>query len=553
MVSYNSSDVVQSLRQYDMFANSLRLIKNQDERNMVVKQLTKLEGKIMLLTNDIYLEEYNSLVNKECGLLDEEKERLTALIELINQRLSYVEKRCNNHYALTGESIDAPLVDGADTLDSLENRVRIIDKYKKNIKLKEELENDVKSLSSKISLASEKIDINKSLNAQLETTFKETINNAIEELNLMSLTEKKEDIEYAYYETEKSLRLAESNLEIARTSPANILSDCEQMLDEIKIDYDKYKDQISILKLIDINELVVSDYESLLSKRKEVNEILKYVKNQSLLSRIVDMVTKQYNTILMEQQDVNTFNDLVLERDRKLEAIDEIEQENNSDEFQQVLTALIENERKRQEKILEEQRRIEEIERKKRLEIQRKKQEEILKRQKIIEEARKKEIEKRTKQLLEEQQNSVLQGKKKEKEETVSFGDIKDISTNNDELADNSNQISNIENMSREDYKSRGQNFKLENDKVEIEEANKNVVSNKDDIEKDLFEEFNNRPVNENENLNMDDLFNKLEEKMPENKFPDMSFDEYMNNFNEDKVEEANNFFDDTAFPSIPM
>ena len=28
---------------------------------------------------------------------------------------------------------------------------------------------------------------------------------------------------------------------------------------------------------------------------------------------------------------------------------------------------------------------------------------------------------------------------------------------------------------------------------------------------------------------------------------------EYMNNFNEDKVEEANNFFDDTAFPSIPM
>ena len=82
MVSYNSSDVVQCLRQYDMFANSLRLIKNQEERNMVVKQLTKLEGKIMSLTNDIYLEEYNSLVNKECGLLDEEKERLTALIEL---------------------------------------------------------------------------------------------------------------------------------------------------------------------------------------------------------------------------------------------------------------------------------------------------------------------------------------------------------------------------------------------------------------------------------------------------------------------------------------
>ena len=40
MVSYNDNAVVQYLRQYEMFANSLKLIKNVTEREMIIKQLT---------------------------------------------------------------------------------------------------------------------------------------------------------------------------------------------------------------------------------------------------------------------------------------------------------------------------------------------------------------------------------------------------------------------------------------------------------------------------------------------------------------------------------
>ena len=86
----------------------------------------------------------------------------------------------------------------------------------------------------------------------------------------------------------------------------------------------------------------------------------------------------------MEQQDVNTFNELTIERDRKLDALSEIAEENNSEKFQEVLEQLIRNEKLRQERLLEEQRKIEEEEKKRKLEIERKKQEEILKRQKII-------------------------------------------------------------------------------------------------------------------------------------------------------------------------
>lgn len=547
MATYNNGSVVQCMRQYEMFANSLNLVKNNEEKNMIIKQLTKLEMKIIELTNEVYEEEYYSLANKECALLDEEKKRITMLIDLINQRLTYVEKRCNDHYQLTGESIDANDVLGANTLDSLENKVKIIDKYSKNIKLKEELENEVKSLSSKISLASEKIGINEKLNIELETKFKNLIGSAIEKCNYYELLDNREEIEYAYQETEKSLTLAEVNYETAKTSPMNILEDCQAMLEDIKKDYTKYKSKISILKLMEIFNREVNDYDELITKRREINDILKYIKDKDFLDMVLDTVSKQYNTIIMEQQDINTYNDLTLEKDRKMEALTEIESENNSEEFQSMLKVLIENEKKRQEKIMEEQRKIEEEEKKRRLEIERKKQEEILKRQKIIEEARKKEIEKRTRELLEQQQNSVLQGKKKE---TLSFENIKGISNGPVEDVSLRDDVMNTENKKEENeiLKREGFRKKQENlDKIDlVENIEQNeevpVVKNKSVIEKELFEEFNEKPIERN----------KVEKQ--ENKLPEIDIDQYMKNFNENDVDDVDNIFnDDNIFPSIPL
>lgn len=560
MISYNDSNVIQSLRQYEMFANSLRLVKSREEKNMIIKQLTKLELKIIEQTNEVYEEEYYTLCNRECGLLEDEKKRITMLIDLINQRLSYVEKRCNDHYQLTGESLDTSDVLGADTLDNLENRVKIIDKYTKNIKLQAELKNEVKSLSNKISLAEEKIDINKSLNIELESKFKELFSTTFEKLGLYQLLQEKDDIEYAYYETEKSLTLAELNLETAKTSPLNILYDCEEMLREVKADYVKYKDKLSILKLMELFNKEVNTYDELLAKRKQVNDLFKYIKNNDLIQAVMDTISKQYNTIMMEQQDVNTYNDLKAEKERKLEALAEIEDENESEEFQKVLKVLIENEKKRQEKILEEQRRVEEAEKKKRMEFERKKQEEILKRQKIIEEARKKEIEKRTKQMLEQQQKSVLQPKKKDTE--FSFETIKDNSINKDTTIEKEDtrlektedeKISLLDKINILDSEKND----LKDEKVTLKEEVKEtpIFKDKSDIEKELFNEFNS---SKNENDLKQPIF---EEKMDEeeffkrdNKLPDISIDEYMKNFNEKTVDNSDSLFgNDDIFPSIPM
>ena len=541
-----------------MFSNSLKLVRNKEEREMIIKQLTKLEYKIIEMTNESYEEEYYTLANKECSLLDEEKKRVSMLIDLINQRLTYVEKRCNDHYQLTGETLDVSDVLGANTLDTLENRVKIIDKYSKNVKLKEELENEVKSLSSKISLASEKIDINKGLNIELESQFKSLLTDAFEKNGLYDLLELKDEIEFAYYETEKSLTLAELNLETAKTSPMNVLNDCQTMLQDVKQDYIKYKDRLSLLRLMEIFNREANTYDELLKKRKEVNELLKYIKNEDFINMIIDTVSKQYNTILMEQQDINTFNDLTLEKERKLEVLSEIDGENNSEEFQSVLKVLIENEKKRQEKILEEKRKALEEEKKRKIELEKKRQEEILKRQKVIEEARKKEIDKRTKQLLEQQQNSVLSTKKKEK--NYSFESIKDNINEDTSINEESDKLE-----LRMDRNKMLFDNKIEEDDNDLEVVrgreeetmdNDTLFKNKSDIEKELFDEFNS---NDNKKkIDSDKLFNNrlLDEKeeIKENKFPDMSIDEYMKNFDENSVSESSSFFgSDDVFPSIPM
>ena len=292
----------------------------------------------------------------------------------------------------------------------------------------------------------------------------------------------------------------------------------------------------------------VDSYDELLKKRKEVNDLFKYIKNKDFVNMVIDTVSKQYNTILMEQQDINTLEDLTIEKERKLEALSEIDEENNSEEFQGVLRVLIENEKKRQERILEEKKKIEEEERKKKLEIEKRRQEEILKRQKIIEEARKKEMEKRTRIMLEQQQNSVLQaGKKKD----FSFETIK-ASTKNNEIEKPLEEENKLE--LRMDRKI---------DKPVVEETVKEkeepvILKDKIEIEKELFDEFKNqdktvKPKNIDELLN-NKVLEEHDEPVREKKLPDISIDEYMKNFDAKKIEDNNEFFgSNDVFPSIPM
>ncbi len=183
----------------------------------------------------------------------------------------------------------------------------------------------------------------------------------------------------------------------------------------------------------------------------------------------------------------------------------------------------------------------------------------MLKRQKIIEETRKKEMEKRTKQMLEEQQKSVLQVNKKEKEAT--FETIKDSSLDKEDYID-LEEITDKYNLNMDEPEEKNEEF---------------LFKDKTDIEKELFDEFNNtkeekreieepyetpvlEPVVEKEPFNppVEDTIPSIDREEVEsdmyddNKLPDVSLDEYMKNFDESKVKNTPEIFDE-EFPTIPM
>ena len=69
-----------------------------------------------------------------------------------------------------------------------------------------------------------------------------------------------------------------------------------------------------------------------------------------------------------------------------------------------------------------------------------------------------------------------------------------------------------------------------------------NILKTQKKSEKELFEEFNEKPIERN----------KVEKQ--ENKLPEIDIDQYMKNFNENDVDDVDNIFnDDNIFPSIPL
>lgn len=496
MINYNSDEVLQYIRQYEMFSSSLKLIPSIDERNAVIKQLDRLEEKIIKLTNNIYENAYYSLFNKETYLLEEEKNRLSSLIELISNRMDYVNDRKNKHYELTGKDLDIYNFVGMDVYDTLKDRLKIIEKYSDNIKRKEEIEDFLDKLDNKLRLAQEKISINESLNEELETKMIKCLGDTFKRYGL-NLEAREDEIRNIYQELTKMLEIAKENYETAKISSYDMVSECKKALTDIEKDYMSYREQTSILDLMKLYDKKCHSYQDLLDKRTTMSELCDNILNKKIGETSYKLLKDQYSTILLEGQDISNYEKLLKEQEEKREEIAAIDNENNSDVFKNVLSKLIENENKRQAKLLEEKMKKQEEEKKRKAELEKRRQEEIMRRQKLIEDTRKKEIEKRTRQLLEEQKNTVLQSKSVNGS-NVSFANMKKDIVNKESSF---NKIDEKIDTPSSDYKQ---------------------------IEKDLFKEFNDKSTDKDDEID----------------FPKLK------NNSLDKVEL---FKDEEYFPNIPM
>lgn len=409
MIEYANESAVKLLKQYEMLSKSLKFTREYSQRDEIAYQMTKILQSYLELTNINYENKYNKVVNKSVYLMDEEKSRLLELINLINERRTYINNQIATNKELTGISLEIADLMGEDKVEEYKNQVKIIDRYKNNIKLESVLKEEIQVLDNNIKRANDKINNNKNLNKQLEDRMIRILDKAFDKLSLHELLEREKEIDLAYTELGYSLEVAKENAKIARKSCAeDIILECDNMLSSITLEYERYKEKKLILKLFSIYKEKVDNYDELLVKREEINNILSSIIGSELYSLVGNELNKEYATIKLEGQDVATLNSLVEEKELKLQTLKDIDEENNSDIVKGLLSSLLENEKRYQEKLLlEKKKKEEERKEKERLE-EIKRKEEMARRQKALEEERKKEIEERTKQLLVEKKNSVL-------------------------------------------------------------------------------------------------------------------------------------------------
>ena len=412
MIEYANERVTKSLKQYDMLLKSLKYIPSNEEKTAIYYQMTKITEQILALTNEVYERQYNKLLAKKTFLMAEEKNKLLELISLINERKAYITNQISSNKEITAFDITFPEILGEEELENYKKKVKVIEKYNSNIKQHSTLVEEIQDLNSKIERAKTKIENNKYLNVQLENKMKKILASAFEKLNLEELKERVKEIDLAYTELGYSLEKAKENAKQARKSSAeDIIIECDNMLSSITLEYERYKEKKLILKLMDMYENEVNNYEELLAKREVINNILSNIVSSDLYQMVGSELNKQYNTIKLEQQDVLTLETLKEEKNSKSRILFEIEEENSSEEFETILKELLQNEKRHQQQLQEEKRKAEEEKKRQQRIAEEKKRQEKLQQQKLLEEERNKEIEQRTRQLLEEKQKSILSPK----------------------------------------------------------------------------------------------------------------------------------------------
>lgn len=484
MLEYTSRQVTQLVRQYDMFLKSLNIITNNLDKEKIYMQMDKIKERILIETNSIYEEKYMMLLGSTTYLISEEKERLLCLIKLIEERIEYVKKERLRHKEITGNLIDYPKILGEDKLGEFRNHIKIIDKFNENKRKENALSIEINELDSRISEAIKKIKNNKNLNTTLEKKMISLLSKVFDKLGYYELTKDKDNILKEYDELEFSLNKAKDNVKKARLSgKEELIVECESLLTSVNATFSLVKEKKYILKLMEVYDNIISDYEQLLSKREEMNDILNEIKDSHLYSIVGEELTKQYNTIKIEKQDMNSYESLISERETKYEMLEKIVNENNSKEFMDVLDDLLVNEKKRQEELMQEQRKHDYEERQRRLIEEKRLEDERRKRQQLIIEERKKEQETLTKKLLEQQRKTVIKDNKKEEKNVVN----------------NTNNINNINNTENVE-KAVSFNSVLEKDMIPIIKNN-NLVNEEVGKSNDEIKKIDTDDIFMNDNL----------------------------------------------------
>lgn len=403
MIEYSSENLNKLFKKYEMLSKSINLIDDEVQKNNVYFELTKLLNNIIETTNEIYEEKYNEINSKAVEGFEEEKEKYNEIINLINKREEYITNLISKHYIFTSKKFDEPSFLGKFDIDEYKNKIEVIDNYLDNINSIKKHNIELEKINNAIELAKEKINIANSFNDELEVKLKNKFEETFNKNGLYDLLKDKDQIIKIFDELKFILKIQEENIKINNSLSYDIDYQEQKEYEEIEELYLKFNEKIVILNLMEIYDKKTKNYEELIEKREQINDIINKIPSSSIYYELIDFLKEQYDALTKQKEDIKTLNTLEEEKKHKISLIEQLKEENNSDIYKDIVKKMNEQEEQLKEEKRKKQQEEEKLKKKRLLEEQNIRQEEIKRRQKLIEEERKKDMEERAKKLLEEQ------------------------------------------------------------------------------------------------------------------------------------------------------
>lgn len=320
--------------------------KGIDVSEEVVDNYEKYAQKIDSYYNEEFQKELKNLISPK-DTLEEERERLEKLINLLGDRLEKRSTLAGNFHQTTGKYIkNLQLIVSESELNNKKERLNLISRYLDTVKEIDSVKDSVLKLKNELeeeeTKKEEYIEKNKTLEDELYSSFVTSISSdeyysSIEEENIIDILS----------EVSKKASDNKETLDITKESVESLLSsgmddEYEAYIEEASKNYSLWKEREIILKIYKLVINFEDDFKDILTKRETINNLFEERKTINIGSDILlpfeNVVIEQDKILNNEKEILNNIANYTSRIDFKEERLRELEEVTKEPEILAILS-----------------------------------------------------------------------------------------------------------------------------------------------------------------------------------------------------------------------
>ena len=330
------------------------LLGADDDRQETLNNFEDASRDIDAMNDEIYLKDIESKFYDTLKLEEEEK-KLEVLVDYIGGRVEQRISLLSDFSNVTGYDLQGvPPIKYYDKLDDYKERLKYIREYLSNIEQINKLDLEIEESDTKLNEAYISKATSEEQNIKNEELLKNKFNNLVKNMDTFkeiteeNIQEKLEEANYKVADSKKSLDIFTKSFTTLSGSGISVEEEQEYLsyVEGAEKAYYENKEEEYLLKIYNLLIEPTSDYNSLLIKREELNNILYErlnlrknlkVTTPDILNNIYDLLEKQYEDLKRQSVNISKIETLNNEINLKKEQLNDLMNENQKVEILSLL------------------------------------------------------------------------------------------------------------------------------------------------------------------------------------------------------------------------